>query len=170
MMIFVKRMTHNSLIIIALKISKDNFSKMLAAFSESSNHEVCTSKRPPILPGPVTQVCPPDDEEPDDPEPGGEGVEEEGDVQLGDILDGDAAKQDQGDRKCNVEYDQQNMVDILQLGHRDVRSRRSSRRLILAIFMVVVIPIPWRTLPEIWDANFSHFIVRHVLQDFSSLF
>ena len=103
MMIFVKRMTHNSLIIIALKISKDNFSKMLAAFSESSNHEVCTSKRPPILPGPVTQVRPPDDEEPDDPEPGGEGVEEEGDVQLGDVLDGDATKQDQGDRKCNVE-------------------------------------------------------------------
>ena len=64
---------------------------------------------------PVTQVCSPNDEEPDDPEPGGKGVEEKGNVQLGDVLDGDAAKQDQGDRKSNVEEDQQNIEDVLQL-------------------------------------------------------
>ena len=72
-----------------------------------------TSKRPPILSGPVTQVGAPNDKEPDDPEPGSEGIEEEGNVQLGDVLDSDAAKQDQGDRNNNVEEDQQNMVGVL---------------------------------------------------------
>ena len=71
------------------------------------------------------------------------------------------------------------MVDALQLSQRDVLGLRWSSHSCLIFlgifFMVVVIRVPGRVLIRIWDAittcgtKIYHFIVRHFLQDFSSI-